>query len=43
MCVKIFHFKCAYFGQPMSENSICRTTYIHEQTVNTIISYNAPH
>ena len=28
-CVKISHFKCVYFGQPVCENSIFRTTHVH--------------
>ena len=43
MCVKIFHFKCVYFGHPVPENSVFRTTYIHKQTVKTTIFYNASH
>ena len=41
MCVKIFHFKCAYIGQPVSEISEFLTVYIHKCTVKTIVSYNA--
>ena len=29
MCVKIFHFKCAHIGQPVSEIFVFLTTYIH--------------
>ena len=43
MWVTIFHFKFAYFGQQVSENSVFRTTYIHEHTVKTMISHNASH
>ena len=43
MCVKIFHVKCDFVEQPVSENSIFWTTYIHKQTVKTMISYNASH
>ena len=28
-CVKISHFKCVYFGQPVCENSIFQTTHVH--------------
>ena len=41
MCVKIFLFKCVYFEQPVTGNFIFLTTYIHKQTVKTMISYNA--
>ena len=41
MCVKIFRFKCVYFGQPVSENSVFQAAYIHKQMVKTMISYNA--
>ena len=41
MCVKIFHFKCVYVGQPVSEISKFLTAYIHKCTVKTIDSYNA--
>ena len=41
MCVKIFHFKCVYIGQPVSEISEFLTVYIHKCTVKTIVSYNA--
>ena len=33
MDVKIFHFKCVYFEQPLTENSVFRTTYIPKETV----------
>ena len=33
MCIKVVHFKCVYFGPLVSENSVFRTTYIHNQTV----------
>ena len=33
MCVKIFHFKCVYTGQPVSEISEFLTAYIHKCTV----------
>ena len=43
-CVqKIFNFRCVYFGQPVSENSVFRNMYMHKQTFKTIISYNALH
>ena len=38
---KVFHFKYVYFGQPVSEYSVFRTTYIPKCT--TMASYNAPH
>ena len=41
MCVKIFHFKSVYFEQPVSENSVFRTTYIHKQTAKTMMFSNA--
>ena len=41
MRVKIFHFKCVYIGQRVSEISEFLTVYIHKCTVKTIISYNA--
>ena len=41
MCVNIFHFKCPYIGQPVSEISEFLTEYIHKCTVKTIVSYNA--
>ena len=41
MCVKIFHLKCVYTGQPVSEISEFLTAYIHKCTVETIVSYNA--
>ena len=37
MCVKIFHFKCVYIGQPVSEISESLTAYIHKCTVKTIV------
>ena len=43
MCAKIFHFKCVYFSQPVSENSVFRTTFIHKCTVKTTDSRNASH
>ena len=43
MCVKNFHFKRFYFRQPLSENPVFRTTYIHKQTVKTMISYGTSH
>ena len=39
-CVKIFHLKCVYIGQPVSEISEFLTAYIHKRTVKTIVSYN---
>ena len=41
MCVKIFHFKCVFIVQPVSEISEFLTAYIHKCTVKTIVSYNA--
>ena len=41
MCVKIFHFNCVYFGQPVSGNSVFQTTYIDKFTVEIMVSYNA--
>ena len=41
LCVKIFHFKCVYIGQPVSEISEFLTAYIHKCTVKTIVYYNA--
>ena len=41
MCVKIFHFKCVYIGQPVSEISEFLTSYVHKCTVKTIVLYNA--
>ena len=41
MCVKIFHFKCVYIGQPVSDISEFLTAYIHKCTVKTIVPYNA--
>ena len=41
MCVKIFHFKCVYIGQPVSDISEFLTASIHKSTVKTIVSYNA--
>ena len=41
MCVKIFHFKGVYIGQPVSEISEFLTAYIRKCTVKTIVSYNA--
>ena len=38
--VKIFHFKCVYIRQPVSEISEFLTAYIHKCTVKTIVSYN---
>ena len=38
MCVKIFRFKCVYFGQPVSDISEFLTAYIHKCTVKTIVS-----
>ena len=43
MCVQIFDVKCAFFEQPVSENPVFRTTYIHKQTVKIMISYKASH
>ena len=41
-CVfKIYHFKCVYTGQPVSEMSEVMTAYIDKYTVETIVSYNA--
>ena len=37
MCLKIFHFKCVYIGQPVSEISEFLTAYIHKCTIKTII------
>ena len=33
MCVKIFYFKSVHFGQPVSENSVFRTTYINKHDI----------
>ena len=41
--MKTFNFKCVYFEQPVSENSVFRITYINKQTVKTKISYNTSH
>ena len=30
----IFHFKCIYFGQKLSENSVFRTTYTSKYNIN---------
>ena len=38
LCVKIFHFKCAFIGQPVSETSKFLTAYIQ---LKSIVSYNA--
>ena len=40
---KFFYFKCVYFGQPVSQNSIFRATYVRNCTVKTIVSYSASH
>ena len=35
-CVKIFifHFKCVYFGQKLSENFVFRTIYVRKYDMN---------
>ena len=38
-CAKIFHFKCVYFRQSVSENSVFWTTFIHKCTVKTTDSF----
>ena len=41
MCVKIFHFKCVYIGQPVFKISEFLNAFIRKCTVKTIVSYNA--
>ena len=41
MCIKIFHLKCVYIGQPVFEISEFLTAYIPKCTVKAIVSYNA--
>ena len=33
------NFKSVRFGKPVSDNSMFRTTYMHKQTVDSMISY----
>ena len=40
--VKIFHFKCVYIGQPVSDISEFLTAYIHKCTVKTVVSFLHP-
>ena len=42
MCENV-SFGVCLLGQPVSENSVFPTTYIHKQTVKTMISYKASH
>ena len=43
MYFKVFHFNYVYFGHPVSENSVFRTTYIPICTFKAMTSYNASH
>ena len=39
-CIKDFHFKCVYFGQSVSGNSVFWTTFIRKCTVKIMVSHN---
>ena len=42
MSVKVFHFMYVCFVQPVSKNSVFRSTSIHNYTVKTMVPHNSP-